>query len=131
MKPRTTKGYIAILTVLTLLVLSLSLLLTLPYLSLDGSKQSLTSFQGEQVLAALEACAEDTLLGILRSDDYTGGVKDYFGIRCDVSVEKEGSVWQLSLLANKENTMFRTLRVEIDRTPGDPTLLSLTRWLEE
>ena len=131
MKLRTAKGYIAILTVLTLLVLSLSLLLTLPYLTLDGSKQSLVSFQGEQVLTALEACAEDALLGSLRSDDYAGGVKEYFGIRCDVSVEKDGNAWQLSLLANKDNTILRTLYVEIDRTPGDPAQLSLTRWLEE
>lgn len=124
------KGYIAIMTVLSLLVFSLSLLVAVPYLSIGGAQQALALSEGEALLSALEGCAEDTLLLSVRSEDYIGGSYAYLGMLCDVTVEKVDTTWTLSISGSR-NGLTRTLQVVIDRAIGVPGVITLTSWLEQ
>lgn len=124
------KGYIAIMTVLSLLVFSLSLLVAVPYLSIGGAQQALVLSQGETLLAALEGCAEDALLLSTRDENYIGGSYAYLGIACEVTIEKVDTVWTLSLSGSGQG-LTRTLVIVIDRAVGVPGVITLTSWLEQ
>lgn len=130
MKYVTSSGYIAIMTVLILLVFSLALLLAVPYLSIGGAQQALALSQGEAVLAGLEGCAEDALLRAVRDENYTGGTYTYLGMMCEVTVEKNDPLWTFSLMGNQFG-ITRTLEVAADRTVGNPGVLTLVHWLEQ
>lgn len=130
LKQQPRKGYIAIMTVLSLLIFSLSLLVAVPYLSIGGAQQALALSEGETLLAALEGCAEDVLLLSVRSEDYIGGSYAYLGMLCEVTVEKVDTVWTLSFSGSSQG-LTRTLRVVVDRTVGVPGVITLTSWLEQ
>lgn len=130
MKQYPLKGYIAIMTVLSLLVFSLSLLVAVPYLSIGGAQQALALSQGETLLSALEGCAEDALLLSVRSEDYIGGSYTYLGMLCDVTVEKVDTTWTLSISGSRDG-LTRTLQVVINRAIGVPGVITLTSWLEQ
>ncbi len=123
------RGYIAIMTVLALMVFSLSLLLSLPLLSIGGGQEALLLVESEITLGALEGCAEDAVLKSVRDEAYIGSTSDYFGIRCDVTIEKDGEQWTLLMQANK-NELIRTLVIEGHRSPGNPGAFVLESWLE-
>lgn len=123
------RGYIALVTVLVLLVFSLSLLSAVPYLSLGGMQQALVLEKSESTLALLDGCIADALLLSKRDENYTGGIRDYFDARCEVSVEKNGTIWELSFVATRDH-LVRTARVIVDRSPGVPGVLTLVSWLE-
>lgn len=130
MKYATSSGYIAIMTVLILLVFSLALLLAVPYLSIDGAKLALALSQGETVLAGLEGCAEDALLLALRDESYAGGTYTYLGMVCEVTIEKSDPLWTLSLTGSQFG-ITRTLEAAANRTVGNPGVLTLVHWLEQ
>lgn len=123
-------GYIAIMTVLSLLVFSLSLLVAVPYLSIGGAQQALVLSQGETLLSALEGCAEDALLLSTRDENYIGGSYAYLGMLCEVTIEKVDTVWTLSLSGSRDG-LTRTLQIVINRTVGVPGVITLTSWLEQ
>ena len=130
MKRHFSKGYIAIMTVLALLVFSLSLLVAVPYLSIGGAQQALVLSQGETLLAALEGCAEDALLLGSRDENYEGGSYSYLGSLCDVTIAKDGTAWSFSLSGNRQG-LTRTLVITADRSVGIPGLFTLQSWLEQ
>jgi hypothetical protein len=124
------RGYIAIMTVLALLVFSLSLLISVPYLSIGGIQEAAVFSESETVYAALEGCAEDALLLSARDENYTGGTYTYLGATCEVSIEKNDPLWTLSFTGSRYS-VTRVLRVIVERTPGTPGTLTLQSWLEE
>jgi hypothetical protein len=124
------KGYIAIMTVLALLVFSLSLLLALPYLSIGGAKQALLLGESEGVRAGLDGCAEDALLMLKRNETYAGGTYEYLGMRCEVEVSRTDARFTLTLTGNGYD-ITRHLTVAVDRTAGDPGILTDASFLPE
>lgn len=130
MKPFFFRGYIAFLTVLALLIFSLSLLITVPATSLGGAREALLFTQSEMLLSALEGCAEEALIQSVRNENYEGGTMTFFGVTCQVAVEKVDTEWTLSLTGSKDD-LVRTLRIVVDRTVETPGILTLQSWLEE
>ncbi len=124
------KGYIAIMTVLALLVFSLSLLLALPYLSIGGAKQALLLSESEGVRARLDGCAEDALLMLKRNETYSGGTYEYLGMHCEVAVARNDTHFTLTLIGNGQD-ITRRLTVVVDRTAGDPGILTEASFLPE
>jgi hypothetical protein len=55
------KGFIATLTVMTLLAFSLSLIAAVTYLSINESQSGLALSRGAAALSITEGCAEDAL----------------------------------------------------------------------
>lgn len=130
MKHVSSHGYIAIMTVLVLLVFSLSLLLSAPYLSIGGIQQAMVFSESETTRAALEGCAEDALLLSVRDESYTGGSYTYLGTTCQVNIEKNDPIWTLSVAATRHD-ITRTLTILVERTPGTPGTVTLQSWLEQ
>lgn len=124
------KGFVAIITVLTLLVFSLSLTLATTYLSIGEAKSALAFSQGEAALQLTEGCAEDTLLLSKRDENYEGGEYLYLGGTCDVNVSKDGTVWTFDITGMKDG-FSRSFEVVVDRQPGVPATLTLQSWLEK
>lgn len=126
----TEQGYIAIMTVLVLLVFSLSLLVAVPYLSIDGARQALALSQGEIILAATEGCVDDVLLLSARDETYTGGTYEYAAYSCAVTIEKTEPVWTVTVIGNGQG-IERRIVVTVERTTGSPGALTLLSWLEQ
>ncbi len=127
---RTHKGFIAILTVLALLALSLPLTLSVTYLSIGGSQSALAIADGEAAFQAANGCAEDALVQSLRDESYEGDTYTYLDALCDVSVAKDGEEWTLVVTAAK-NGYERSLTIVFDRTPGSPGSITLRSWMEQ
>lgn len=130
MKTFFTKGYIALITVLSLLVFSLSLLSAMPYLSLGSMQQASVLGESETTLALLDGCVADALLLSKRDENYTGGAHDFFDGHCEISIEKNETIWELSFVATR-NRIVRTAVVTVERTPGVPGTVTLLGWLEQ
>lgn len=123
MQPR---GYIALLTVLALLALSLSLSVVVTYASIDQLQSSFAVMRGAQTLALAEGCTDDALLQGWRDINYEGGDYQYLGGLCHVHVDKQDSIWEITS-SGVVDTFERTVRVRIDRSVNPPILLN---WLE-
>lgn len=123
------KGYVAILTVLTLMVLSLSLTTAVTYLSIGEAQQALAISEGEAALQAAEGCAQDALLQSFRDETYAGGQYTYLEAECDVAVSTDGTEWTLTVSSTK-NRFTRSLEIVITREPGPPVTLTIESWLE-
>lgn len=127
------RGFIALLTVITLLVFSLSLTVATTYLSIGESQSALALTQGEAALQLAEGCAEDALLLSKRDDDYAGGTYGYLDGTCQVNVEKDLLQWTFDIVATK-GAFTRRLEITVGRTlglPGLPATLALQSWLEQ
>jgi hypothetical protein len=121
------KGFIAILTVLSLLVFSVSLSLSMMYLSLDASRVSVAPAAGEEVLALAQSCAEEVLLKLRNNPLYTGEPLNLLEGTCATSIETTGSESVLQVQATKD-TYTRALRLVVDR---EADRLWLRSWQEE
>lgn len=120
------RGFIAIMTVLALMVFSLSLSVATTYLSIGEAQSGFAVVQGARALHMAEGCAEDALLQSSRDENYTGGTYSYLGGACTVDVVKNGTVWTLTIIGT-EATYERRLEVVIDRVPP----VTLQSWLEQ
>lgn len=126
---KTQKGFVAIITVLAVLIFSLSIVIGTTYLSI-GSAQSARAFsEGEEVLQLAEGCAEDALLHGTRDENYTGGNYAYLGGVCDVNIVKDGTVWTLDVSATKD-TFRRSLEITASRQATIPGTFVLQSWHE-
>ncbi len=127
------KGFVAIITVLTLLVFSLSLTLATTYLSIGEAKSALALSQGEAALALTEGCAEDALILSGRDENYTGGSYSYLGGACAVDISKDLLEWTIDVVGTRDG-FERHLEIVVLRVPGLlglPATLTLQSWLEK
>ena len=120
------KGFIALLTVLTLLAFSLSLTATTTYLSIGEAQSAYAIVQGARALSLTEGCAEDALLLSSRDENYEGGNYEYLGGTCTAEVTKDGTLWQLTITGTKDS-FERSIAIAIDRVPP----VTLVSWLEQ
>lgn len=124
------KGFMAILTVITLLAFSVSLIGAVTYLSIDGSQMGLALSQGTESLAFMEGCAEDALLLSSRDENYLGGTYEYLDGICTVDIVKDGLVWTMNVAGTKDG-FTRAVRLIFDYVAGPPGIITLSSWLEQ
>ncbi len=122
-------GFIALFTVLALLVFCLSMTFATVYLSIDGSQEGWMSARGEDALQFSEGCAEDALLLSIRDENYDGGSYEYMGGECSVDISKDGAVWTADVVGTK-NGFTRSIRIVFDYVVGPPGSITLQSWLE-
>ncbi len=123
------RGFIATLTVISLLAFSLSLIVAVTYLSINESQSGLALSRGALALSFTEGCAEDALLLSGRDENYTGGTYEYLGGVCNVDVSKNGAEWTLNISGTK-NDFSRTVRIVFSYVSGPPGIITLQSWLE-
>lgn len=124
------RGFIAILTVITLLAFSLSLTIAVAYLSIGETQGAFALSRGDEALSLTEGCAEDALLQAKRDEVYAGGDYTYLDGSCHVDVSVNGTTWTLGISGIKNN-FTRRIEVVLEYTLGPPNTIVLTSWLEK
>lgn len=120
-------GFIAIITVLSLLVFSVSLSIAMTYLSISESQTVLDSLFGEQTLALSESCVEEALLKLRNDPSYTGESMSMLDGDCQVDVSTDAS--EATILAQAlKNGYARSIRMTVGI---DITGLQPHTWQEE
>lgn len=121
------KGYIAITTVLVLMVVGMSIATTAAFLGIGGVQGSYAQTKGEETLAFVEGCMEDALLKTWTNASYAGGTIVRPEGTCIVTVNsKVGNVWTMTV-STAETDYIRTVRVIFTRG----TYITLTSWQEQ
>lgn len=123
------RGFIALITVLAILVFALSLTIATTYLSIGGSRAALALSQGAGVLQSTEGCAEDALLHGARDENYAGGTYTYMGATCTVNISKDGVVWTFDV-ASVRDGFTRSLGVVAARQITVPATFVVKSWRE-
>lgn len=128
--PQKSAGFIAMLTVITLLAFSLSLTIAVMYLSIGGSQSALALSRGAEALSLTEGCVEDALLQAKRDETYAGGDYTYLDGSCRTDVSLNGTTWTLDISGTKNN-FTRSVEIVFEYVLGAPNTLVLTSWLEK
>lgn len=124
------KGYIATVAILIIMAVVMATATTVTFLSIGEAQSGFSLFKGEDTLAFVEGCADDTLLKI-RADSTLSGT---FTIgrppgegTCSVTiVSKVGNTWTVDV-TTQATVYKRTVRVVFDRLT---TGITLTSWTE-
>ncbi len=129
MIPKKQKGFIAVITVLMILVFSLSIVVGTAYLSIGSAQSARILSEGEEALQLTEGCAEDALLHGVRDENYTGGSYEYLGGRCNVNITKDGQIWMFDISGTK-NVLKRSVEIIATRQIIVPATFVLQSWHE-
>jgi len=115
-------GYIALTTVLVVMVSAMIFLVSTQLITTGGLRSSLANRLGLESYYVAESCLEDTLL-ILRSDtSYTGGNLNIADGFCTISVTDSGSNSKtIAIQADTLNTYFTNLTAQVDIIETDDT----------
>lgn len=117
------KGYIALITILTVMAVSLAVALSVSYLSIGEAQISLSAKKGDEVRFFAEACAENGLLRFYRKPaSYNGETLSIMGGSCTITVANLGGSYRLTAFAQKGN-YAKTIEVRFN-FPGKIELLS-------
>lgn len=87
------RGYIALSTVLIITAVSLSIAASISLLSIGDIRTSLSLSSGEITNVLTDGCMEDALLKIATSPTYTGSSISRPETTCTISVSKIGNTW--------------------------------------
>lgn len=109
------KGYIAIVTVLTLSAVCLMVAATTSLLALGEAQSGFSLYQGEDTLNFVEGCTEDGLMKSQNSSSYNGGTVTRPEGSCDITMDsKIGTVWTMTITTAAAKYK-RTVRVVFTR----------------
>lgn len=118
-----TKGFVAISTVLILLVVVVSIVTTVSLLSIGETQSAFAVVKGESSLQFTEGCVEDVLLRVRSDESYASGTLSYPDGLCTVDISREGDVWTLNVRSNAVDYV-RNIRVVFIRAVTGVTLIS-------
>lgn len=121
------KGFIAISTVLILLVVVVSIVTTVSLLSVGEARSGFALAQGEAALQFSEGCAEDALLKAKSDTTYAGGNIVRPEGTCVIDIAKNGISWTLDA-SPLNGDSIRHVRVVFDYVPLVGIIL--TSWTE-
>lgn len=124
-KNKMQKGYVAIVTVLTISLVALVVAVTVSLLAIGEGQASLAYYKGEDTLSFVEGCMEDALLKIKGSPTYAGGSITRPEGTCTITISKVGSTWITTATTTATNYK-RTVQTVVTRSGT----LTLTSWRE-
>jgi len=112
--------------VLIIMAVLFSLIVVSGFLSIGESRSGLDLFLSERTLFLAEGCAEDALLFSRNDETYAGGDIVHPEGTCSVEVEKDGTVWTMTVSAVRDG-FSRTMEVVFNR---DILGVTLIHWQE-
>ncbi|MFA6099216.1 MAG: hypothetical protein WCV50_06800 [Patescibacteria group bacterium] len=116
------KGYIALIAVLIITVVTLSIGLTVNILSIGETQNGLLEQQSGQSFALAESCLQEAYLRLERDGNFTDGqLKTGLG-SCSIKVEASGSDRLVTVEANVNN-IIRTITSKASLNGGAITLV--------
>lgn len=120
------KGFVALSTVLILLVVTVSIVSTVTALSIDESKAGYALSQGENALRFSEGCAEEALLHVRNDENYAGGDIVRPGGVCRIDASHEGVSWTIEV-GPVSAEYVRRIRILCERSASG---ITVTSWQE-
>lgn len=121
------QGFIAISTVMILLVVTLAIATSVTLLAIGEMQSAFAVTQGEDTLQFVEGCMEDALLKIRNDVNYAGGTITRPEGSCLITiVSVVGNIWTIRA-TNQSLAYKRTIEVICDRGSAG---ITLTSWLE-
>lgn len=123
------QGYIALSTVLVVLVVVMAITLTSTYTALNEAQSGLSLFQGDENLAGAEGCAEEAMLKIRLNPVAVTSISRPEGT-CTITYALSGPVnWDMTVtFASTTTTNYsRSIKVVFSRSTS---ALTLTSWRE-
>lgn len=119
------KGYVALVSVLTISAVVLAMSTTVALLAIGEAQSSFALFKGEDTLTFVEGCMEDALLKSKAISTYTGGSITRPEGTCTITISKAGSVWTIT--ATTTDTKYaRAVQAIVTRGSS----LVITSWKE-
>lgn len=126
---KNSKGYIALSTVLVMLVVIMGIIMTTTYSAITEGQSGLALFQGEQNFQGAEGCAEDVMLKIRTNPVTVNSVTRPEGT-CTISYTLSGPTnWDMTVTfqSTVSTNIQRKIKVIFVR---NPTGITLTSWNE-
>ena len=125
-------GYIALTTVLVVMVVVLTFLISAQGISSSGLKSSLAGILGSESYIVTESCLNDTLIRLRRDSSYSGGTLNVSSGSCTITItDVSATEKSIEIVTSVQNSYFQrlTANVEILSTSDTATmnLLSKTR----
>jgi len=125
------KGYMAIVTVLVLLAVTVGIASTLTFFSLDKAQSQDALAKGQQALYFSESCAEEGMLRTIHATDPTTYSGDTFTIpqgQCEVTVANDSGTYTLHAIGGKDGQYVRGVAIDFAL---DVDKLRVINWKEE
>ena len=119
------KGYVAIVTVLTISLVALIVAVTVSFLAIGEGQAAVAHFKGEDALFFVDGCMEDALLKAKASPTYAGGSITRPEGTCTITISKAGNTWTVAATTTATNYK-RTDQAVVTRSGT----LTLTSWRE-
>jgi hypothetical protein len=106
------KGYIAIITVVVISVVTLIIGLTVALSGINETVIGLENDQSHELLQALDGCVEEGYFRLKRDAGYTGGTIPYTSINCTLSISG-GGVSRTIVATGIFGDLTRTVTVDV------------------
>lgn len=121
------RGYIALTTVLVVMVVVIATVTTATYLSIGEAQSGLALLKGEDNLSFVEGCVEDVMLKIRSNSLYNAATISRPEGTCTITYNSGGPTnWDL-LVSSQTTNYKRSINVVFVK---NPTGITLTSWRE-
>lgn len=126
------KGYIGVLTVMIISVITLAIATTVALLGINEMIQTGDAGSSQQVFEVADGCAEEANLRLKEDPAYTGGVINYPSATCTVAISGTGSNRNITSTATVGD-FTRTITTDVtfvSNIAGNTEGIDLTGWSE-
>ncbi len=123
------RGYIALITVLIVMAVTLSIVTTVSHLGIGEAQSGLSLYKGEGTLTFVEGCVEDAMLKIRANPLYNGTQITRPEGTCTITYYLNGAGptnWDITV-STTATSYKRSVRVKFTRSS---TGITLTSWKE-
>lgn len=97
------RGYVAIITVLIISVVTLFVALSVSLLGIDSGETSLAVKKGDETRYLTEACVENAIYQIKNNPSYSGETLPLFNGSCTTIANLNGGLWTVTATGTKDN----------------------------
>jgi len=111
-------GYIALIAVLIIVVVTLSIGISLNSISIGETQSGLLKQQSAQSLAVADSCLQEAYLRIERASDYTGGSLNIGQGSCTINIVPQGSD-RIIIVTSDVNDIVKSVESGVTITSGN------------
>lgn len=123
-------GYIALTTVLVVMIVVLTFLISTQGITSGSLQSSLAGVLGKETYVVAESCLNDTLIRLRRDSSYSGGTLNVSAGSCTITISDVSATEKsIEVVSSIQNTYFQrlTANVEILTTSNTITMNLLSK----
>lgn len=120
-------GYIALTTVLVVMIVLLTFLISTQGITSGSLQSSLAGVLGKETYVVAESCLNDTLIRLRRDSSYSGGTLNVSAGSCTITIsDVSGTEKSIEIVSSIQNTYFQRLTANVEiLTTSDTVTLNL------